>query len=301
MKRNKPIPVILDTDIGTDIDDTWALAMALRCPELNLKLVTTCTGDTLYRAKLAARFLELSGNAGVEVGVGLPTRMEPKHITQGPWVKEYDLGRYPGKVHADGVDALVRAVMGSPEKVTLICIGPLTNIGAALTREPRIAERARFVGMHGSMAWSHHPGHEPIAEYNVKADIPACRKVFAAGWDKTITPLDTCGRVRLSGEKYKRVAESKDPLARLIMENYRLWQESGGWVKDTDKSSILFDCVAVHLAYSEDFLGMEQLGCNITDEGFMKPDEAAPAVHCAMDWTDPAAFEDLIVKRITTR
>ena len=54
---NKPIPVILDTDIGTDVDDVWALVFLLCCPELDLKLVTTSTGDTEYRARIAAKVL----------------------------------------------------------------------------------------------------------------------------------------------------------------------------------------------------------------------------------------------------
>ncbi|ACK41425.1 MULTISPECIES: nucleoside hydrolase [Dictyoglomus] len=65
------IPVILDTDIGTDMDDTWALAMLLNSPELDPKLITTVNGDTLYRAKLVAKLLKIAGKK-------IPTKMEPK-------------------------------------------------------------------------------------------------------------------------------------------------------------------------------------------------------------------------------
>jgi len=58
MKQITPrIPVILDTDIGTDIDDTWALAMLLRCPELDVRLILSDTGNTEYRARIIARLL----------------------------------------------------------------------------------------------------------------------------------------------------------------------------------------------------------------------------------------------------
>ena len=65
------IPVIIDTDIGSDIDDTWALAMALGCPEIDVRMVVTCTGDTHYRAKIVCKFLERVGRTDIPVGIGL--------------------------------------------------------------------------------------------------------------------------------------------------------------------------------------------------------------------------------------
>jgi len=295
----RSIPVILDTDIGSDIDDTWALAMLLECPELDLRLVTSCTGDTVYRAKIVARLLEIAGRTDVAVGVGLATQMDAKHRTQLPWVADYDLARYPGKVAADGVDALVEAIMASRQRVTLVCIGPLPNVAAALKREPRIAERARFVGMHGSIAWSHHGQGQVIAEYNVKSDAKACQQVFAAPWEKTITPLDTCGRVRLVGAKYRAVVESPEPLARAVIENYEIWKQCGGWVKEPGVSSVLFDCVAVYLAFSEKLLAMRRMKLAVTDDGFTREDPAGQELNVALAWKDLAAFEDLIVERLT--
>jgi len=108
------IPVILDTDIGSDIDDTWALALMLRCPELDVKLVTSATGDTIYRAKLIARMLEVAGRSDIPVGVGLRQGGAPG--PQAPWVAGYDLGRYPGPVHEDGVGAMIGAILGLPQR-----------------------------------------------------------------------------------------------------------------------------------------------------------------------------------------
>jgi len=65
------IPVILDTDIGTDIDDTWALALLLRCPELDVRLVVSDTGNTEYRAAIIARLLEVAGRTDIPVGIGI--------------------------------------------------------------------------------------------------------------------------------------------------------------------------------------------------------------------------------------
>ena len=84
----KRIPVILDTDIGCDIDDTWALAMLLRSPELDLKLVVTDTGNTAYRARVAAKLLEIGGRTDVPVGVGI-------HLADETWVAGYELRIIP--------------------------------------------------------------------------------------------------------------------------------------------------------------------------------------------------------------
>src|SRR5680860_421880 len=91
------IPVILDTDIGSDIDDTWALAMLLRCPEVDVRLVVSDTGNTEYRARIIARLLEVSERTDIPVGVGI--RQTEETGPQLPWVDGYELSSYPGAIH----------------------------------------------------------------------------------------------------------------------------------------------------------------------------------------------------------
>ena len=296
------IPVILDTDIGGDIDDTWALAMLLKSPELDVKLVVSDSGNTAYRARIIARMLEIGGRTDVPVGVGIPLESTPRN--QAAWVEGYDLANYPGPVHEDGVGAIVDTVMSSPEPVTLIAIGPVPNVAAALAREPKIAERARFVGMHGSVRLGYGGSEEISAEYNVRAYPQACQKVFTAPWDIAITPLDTCGVVRLEGDKYRAVRDSDDPLIRALIENYRIWAKSCDWAKAPDadaQSSVLFDTVAVYLAFSEELLVMEKLGIRVTDDGTTVVDDSAKTINCATAWKDLPAFEDFLVQRLTGR
>lgn len=296
----RPVPIILDTDIGSDIDDTWALAMMLKSPELDLRLITTNTGDTDYRARLTAKLLEIAGRTDIPISPGVPRPEAPS--SQAPWVEGYALSDYPGPVHEDAVEALVDTIMGSPEPITLVCIGPLPNIQAALQREPRITERARFVGMHGSLRRGYDGSNTPVAEYNVALDPDACQAVFSAPWEVTITPLDTCGIVKLKGEKYRAVRECEDPLVQSLIENYRIWVQQSQWAGGFDpetESSVLFDTVAVYLAFSEERLVMESLGIRVTDEGRTIVDDRARRIRCATDWVDLPAFEDLLVERLT--
>ncbi len=289
------ISVILDTDIGSDIDDTWALTMMLKSPELDVKLVMTDTGNTTYRAKIAARMLEIGKRTDVPVGIGI--RFSDNTGPQAPWVAGYQLSSYPGLIYENGVDALIRTIMDSPDPITLICIGPVPNIGAAIEREPRIAQKARFVGMHGSIRRGYDGKEKISAECNVVNHTKDCQKVFTADWDMTITPLDTCGIVRLDGEKYRSVYECKDPLTQALIENYRVWAKHSP--ESEHRSSTLFDTVAIYLAFSQELLVMEKLGIRVTDDGYTVIDEDAKVINCAMDWKDLPAFEDFLVKRLT--
>jgi inosine-uridine nucleoside N-ribohydrolase len=294
----RAIPAILDTDIGDDIDDTWALTMLLKSPELDLRLVVGDNGNAIYRARLIAKMLQAAGRTDVAVGVGL--KPEDKDGRQAQWVEGYDLKAYPGKVHQDGVQAIIDTIMNSPEPVTLIAIGPVQNIAAALEREPRIAQKARFVGMHGSVRKGY--GGKPTieAEYNVKVDAKACRKVFEAAWDITITPLDTCGLVQLKGDKYAAVRDSKDPVTAALVENYRAWAAAGKKAAMADTaSSTLYDTVAVYLAITQDLAKMEKLGIRVDDKGMTLIDPAAKVMNVATEWKDMPAYEDFLVKRLT--
>jgi len=217
-----PIPVILDTDIGDDIDDTWALVLALKSPELDVRLVVTDFGNTEQRAKLVARVLELAGRTDIPIGIGIKENDDPG--PQAEWVKGYDLAKYPGRVLRDGVQALIDTVMASPEPMTLIAIGPPPNLKAALEREPRIAGKLRLAGMYGSIHRGYDGKPTPEPEWNVKANPAAARALLSAPWREAIlTPLDTCGRVQLAGERYARVRGSSDPLLRGLVEAYGIW------------------------------------------------------------------------------
>lgn len=298
--KTKLTPVILDTDIGSDIDDTWALALLLKSPELDLKMVLTDTGDTEYRARLAAKLLKAAGREDVPLGIGIP--FDDQQRFQEEWVQDYALSSYRGPVHKQGVQAFVDLVMTSPERMTLIAISAAPNLSTALSLEPRIASKLRFVGMFGSV----HKGYEgapgPVAEANVKYHNAAFQKVYSAFPDLTLTPLDTCGLVKLTGDLYAAVRDCPDPLIRALMENYRLWAKRVPWEKGIDtqaRSSTLFDTAAVYLAISEELLEIHELGLRVTDDGQTLVDDEAKKARVALAWKNLDAFHRWLVRRLT--
>ncbi len=298
VSESRSIPVILDTDIGDDIDDTWALLMLLRMPEFDLKLAVGDYGNAIYRARLLAKLLELTGRSDVPIGVGVDQVDKPGG--QSDWLGDYRLQDYPGIVHRDGVQALIDTIHNSPEPITLLCLGPVPNIAEALRRDPSIADHARIVGMFGSVYVGYDGEPEPAAEWNVKVDPELLQKVFAAPWDCTITPLDTCGLIRLEDDNYRRIHDSEDPWLAALIENYKVWLPGASYMDPaTDPakiSSTLFDTVAVYLAAEQDLVEMQDLPLRVTDDGYTIIDEDdGRIVHCATAWKDLPAFE----KRLT--
>lgn len=301
-ERSPRVPAILSTDIGDDIDDTWALALALNCPELDLKLVIGDYGRRLERAALIAKFLEAARRTDVPVGVGCESPCKAQ-FNQARWIEGYDLKKYPGKVYDDGIGAMIDIILASAEPVTLICIGPVPNIADALRREPRIVEKAKFVGMHGSIYRGYGGNPQPSAEWNVVCNPAACRAALGASWPVLITPLDTCGLVVLKGDKYAKVRDCPLPATSALIENYRVWataRNAAGAKYDPDKaSSTLFDTVAVYLAVAEDLCEIESVPIRVDDNGMTVKDSAGTTIRAALRWKNLAAFEDWLVERLT--
>jgi len=295
-------PTVLATDIGSDVDDTWALAQLLRTPELDLELVLTETGEAAYRGSVAAKLLERANRSDVPVGLGVDFgEMDDDERHQGPWVENYDIGDYPGTVHDDGVAEFRRLVDEADEPVTVVSIGPTPSLAAALQDDPEIAESCRFVGMHGSFYRGYDGDEEPSAEANVRIDPDAFRAVLDAPWrDVLLTPLDTCGLVTLTGDRYNRVWRSTDdPLVRSVIESNCVFAPRVPWWPYEDftrQSSTLFDSVAVYLAVDESFVETRTEIFDVTDDGFTEPDSDGEfEARIALEWRDLDAFEAYLV------
>ena len=302
--RPRRRPVILDTDIGDDIDDTWALLMLLRMPELDLRLAVGDYGNAFYRARLLARLLDVAGRSDVPVGIGLGQQDQPGQ--QSGWVGDYRLEQYPGVVHEDGVQAIIDTVHRSSERVTIVCLGPAPNIAEAVRRDPTIARNAEIVGMYGSIYRGYDGAAEPAAEYNVRVDVTSLKALFAAPWRITIAPLDTCGLVVLDGENYARLHDSDDPALRALMENYRTWLPGAPYVdpnQDTTRiSTTLFDTVAVYLAARDTHVRMQTLPLRITDSGHTVVDRNnGRPVRCAVAWNSLDGFERELTETLLSR
>lgn len=205
------VPLLLDTDIGTDIDDAVALAVALSSPTFRLAGVTTVYVDAPLRARLARRLLELAGAPDVPVWVGesVPVRPRPELATEGVWEwhegrgvlydetsveeREYHEGRRPRArpySRADGVEGPARMAQLARDRpgLAVVCVAPLTNVAAALARYPDFEDT---VGTVTVMGGCFRPGVAvPQLEHNFGADPGATEAVFRSSLPLTVVGFD---------------------------------------------------------------------------------------------------------------
>src|SRR5262245_35329642 len=205
------IPVLLDTDIGDDLDDALALALVLASLELDLRGVTTVAGDAHTRALIVCRLLHAVGRGDVPVASGSPPRDSPDFGGQ----MQYGLRpAFRKRPERDGaVEFLYKQLKARPGELTLLAIGPLTNVAELLTTHPDCKPWGKRIGLMGGAVRVGYEGKPPAAaEWNVKSDVKAARAVFAAGVPLVVAPLDATADLRLEGAGLRRLLTTRTPL-----------------------------------------------------------------------------------------
>src|SRR5690348_16675378 len=124
-----PEKVIIDTDIGTDIDDAFAVALAMKCPEIEILGFSTASGDTAGRAKILDEMLGASGHSDIPVAVGNPTTLPFSIPPVGRQVRYGEEGHFARSSHPQSADFILEQIRRFPGQITLVAIGPLTNVG----------------------------------------------------------------------------------------------------------------------------------------------------------------------------
>jgi purine nucleosidase len=220
--------IIIDTDIGSDVDDAMALSLAINSDEINLIGVTTVYGDTSIRAKLAKKLLHLGGNDNIPVYAGIETPLLKNrevwwagHEGEGVLTDETILFETE---HA--VDFIIRTIMANPGEITLVPIGPLTNIAAAIIREPKIIQNVKQIVLMGGVTRLGDNGLElPPIEHNIKCDPESASLVFSSGAPIVMVGLDVTMKVRIDREDVRQLEESGKPLNLALVKLINRWLE----------------------------------------------------------------------------
>jgi inosine-uridine nucleoside N-ribohydrolase len=260
-EQSKRFPILLDTDIGSYVDDAFALGLALADPRVELVGVTTVGESAEDRAWIVCRFLTHLRRQDVPVAFGRGE--QPK----GPldWQIQYrrhpavvwDRTTKPGKQSA--VELMYEKLKARPGEITIVAIGPLTNVAQLLKDHPEaksLVKRIVFLG--GSLEVGYDGKPPAVAEWNVRQDLAAVRTVFESGVPLLVVPLDATTGMDISESQRQKLFAAGTPLASQLANLLELCEQ---------ERATLFDPAAVAVATDEAWGTRNSLQITIADDG----------------------------------
>jgi purine nucleosidase len=268
--------IILDTDIGGDIDDAFVLALALTSPEIEILGITTAWGDTQLRARLVDRMLCETGTRNVAVLAGVSSTGKDTGLSQGRWAEAFPK---PSKPYPPAVDFIIEQANRYPGQITLVAVAPFTNLGGVIERDAAAFKNIKRIVIMGGSIYrgygdlGYTPNHGPDPEWNIKADVPAARRMFAAGVPLFVMPLDST-QLKLDEVKRQLMFQQATPLTDALSVLYYEWGQ---------QTPTLFDPVALAYAISPEVCPMKPMHIDVDDQGYTRPGAGAPNAQVCLD------------------
>ncbi|WP_332878942.1 nucleoside hydrolase [Massilia sp. S19_KUP03_FR1] len=277
------LPVIVDMDIGDDIDDAFALGLLLASPGIEIVGITTAWGDTALRVRLLERLLRETGHSGIPVAQGIPTA-NPTPFTQARYAQR---GAMPSMAPA-AVDFLLQKIRQRPGQITLLALGPLTNVGAAIARDPATFRQLKQVVMMGGSVRAGYrksqyvPQRPADKEYNIVSDVAGAQALFGAGVPIVMMPLDST-QIRLDEVERNALFGHGSPLTDALTLLYHQWIDAYQPWSSTMPS--LFDVVPVAWLLDPQVCPTTLLRIAVNDDGMTRatPGQPNAAVCLASD------------------
>jgi purine nucleosidase len=254
----RAIPVIIDTDVGDAPDDALALALALRSPELDVRAVTTVIDDVELKTRFAWKELSVFGRRDIPLAMGAEEPLlDPKNASRSTQFSVLtSADNVPESARRSAVQLIISTLNQSPVKMTLIAIGPLTNVGLALKTEPRIGSKIeRIVIMGGAFQTSR-------AEYNIKRDRLAAEIVFRSELPLTVVGLDVTEPCKLRDEDLDKLRTADDPAGRFLLRLVELDRAASAGENPT-----LYDPLAVAVVLRPDLIETQTGSIHVPLEG----------------------------------
>lgn len=267
----RPMRTILDSDPG--IDDALAILLALASPEIELEAVTVVHGNcSVEQGTLnALSVLELAGAVTVPVYQGFPRPLvQPRLLapeTHGTMGLGYaELGPPQTRACSEhAMDFLIETIMTSPGEITLVAIGPLTNVAMAVRREPRLVDAVEEVIVMGG-AIRHGGNATPLAEFNTYVDPHAAHIVYHSGLPITLVPLDVTYQCVLTAGDVERLLRAESPVLRFIADATQFYMEYHGDYQRI-AGCIINDPLALALAFAPHLVDVEEYYVDVDISG----------------------------------
>lgn len=289
-----PQKVIVDMDIGDDIDDAFALALLLQSPEIEIVGITTAWGDTSLRGRLLERFLRETGHAGTPVAQGITTTANPTPFTQARYAQR---GAEPLQAPPDAVDFLLREAARQPGQITLLALGPLTNVGAAIERNrTAFGQLKQVVMMGGSVRAGYRksqyvPSRPADKEYNIASDIKGAQALFASGVPIVMMPLDST-QIRLDEVERNAIFGHGSPMTDAVTLLYHQWIDS--YQPWSSNMPSLFDVVPVTYLIDAATCPVVPMQISVTDDGYTRETAGKPNARVCLASDTPRFFHVLM-------
>ena len=266
-----PGRILFDTDPG--IDDACAILLALASPELTVEGLSIVHGNcSLEQATVnALSVLELANAAHIPVARGSelplvqPSLLAPEtHGDTGlGYAKLPEPRLKPISQHA--VDFLIEKILGAPGEITLVAIGPLTNVALAIRQEPRIAEALKeIIIMGGAIRYAGNT--TAVAEFNTYVDPHAAHIVFHAGIPATLVPLDVTYQCILAPDDVRRLQEVKSPITQFVADATRFYMEFHDEYQQID-GCVINDPLALALTFAPELCTYQELPVDVDLSG----------------------------------
>ncbi len=292
-----PQKIILDTDIGDDIDDAYALALALQSPQqVDILGVTTAWGNTHLRARLVQRFLDVTGHRGVPVTAG-PGTHPTATFSQAHWAHGEPA---PAAGWPDAIRFMIREIHRYPHQITLVAIAPYSNLGALIHRDPTaFRQLKRVVLMGGSIRRGYGdlgylPSRGPSAEYNVAMDIPASQALFTAGVPIYMMPLDST-QLKLDEVMRPILFGAGTPITNTLATLTNEWKNS------TQQSTpTLYDAMAMAYVIQPSLCPTTPLHIVVTGKGFTRVTPGKPNANVCLHSNSSDFFHFLLPRLMAT-
>ncbi len=211
------IPILLDTDIGSDIDDAVALAYLLHQPQCELLGITTVSGEPEKRAALARAVCRSAGRGDVPVHMGLaaPLNVAPLQ-PYAPQATLLDAASFAEFTRPTAIDFLRETIRAQPGEITLLAIGPLTNLAVLFALDPEVPTLLKQIVLMGGLYYNRSIGHTGAtgAEWNIRCDPHAAAIVFRAPVPRLLAVgLDVTEQCQMPAEEVReRFAQAGPPL-----------------------------------------------------------------------------------------